>query len=63
MDGTKRDNIKIGSSVLVVQKRDQKTGKLTEGTVKKILTNSPKHHHGVKVMLNNGTVGRVKEIL
>lgn len=63
MDGTKRDNIKIGSSVLVVQKQDQKTGKLTEGTVKKILTNSPEHHHGIKVMLNNGTVGRVKEIL
>lgn len=63
MDGTKRDNIKIGSSVLVVKKQDQKTGKLTEGTVKKILTNSPEHHHGIKVMLNNGTVGRVKEIL
>lgn len=63
MDGTKRYNIKIGSSVLVVKKQDQKTGKLTEGTVKKILTNSPEHHHGIKVMLNNGTVGRVKEIL
>ncbi len=63
MDGTKRDNIKIGSLVLVVQKQDQKIGKLTEGTVKKILTNSPEHHHGIKVMLNNGTVGRVKEIL
>lgn len=63
MDGTKRDNIKIGLSVLVVQKQDQKTGKLTEGTVKKILTNSPEHHYGIKVMLNNGIVGRVKEIL
>lgn len=62
MDGTKRSNIKIGSTVLVVQKQDQRTGKLTEGIVEKILTNSPDHHHGIKVMLKGGIVGRVKEI-
>lgn len=62
MDGTKRSNIKIGQTVLVVQKQDQRTGKLTEGIVKKILTNSLEHHHGIKVMLESGIVGRVKEI-
>lgn len=62
MDGTKRANVKIGTTVLVVQKQDQQSGRLTEGVVKKILTNSPEHHHGIKVMLENGTVGRVKEI-
>lgn len=63
MDGTKRNNIKIGKTVLVVQKQDQRTGKLTKGVVKKILTNSPEHHHGIKVMLESGIVGRVKEII
>jgi uncharacterized repeat protein (TIGR03833 family) len=62
MDGTKRSNIKIGASVLVVQKQDQPTGKLTTGIVKRILTNSPDHPHGIKVMLEDGVVGRVKEI-
>jgi uncharacterized repeat protein (TIGR03833 family) len=62
MNGTKRSNIKIGATVLVVQKHDQRTGKLTEGIVKKILTNSPDHHRGIKVMLDSGIVGRVKEI-
>lgn len=62
MDGTRRSDIKIGSTVLVVQKQDQRTGKLTEGVVKKILTNSPEHHHGIKVMLEDGIVGRVKKI-
>lgn len=62
MDGTKRSNIKIGAAVLVVQKQDQRTGKLTEGIVKKILTNSPEHPHGIKIMLDGGIVGRVKEI-
>lgn len=62
MNGTKRSNIKVGATVLVVQKQDQRTGKLTEGIVKKILTNSPEHHHGIKVMLEGGIVGRVKEI-
>jgi uncharacterized repeat protein (TIGR03833 family) len=62
MDGTKRSNIKPGAVVLVVQKQDQPTGKLTEGVVLRILTNSPEHPHGIKVMLEDGTVGRVKEI-
>ena len=62
MDGTKRNDIKIGSKVLVVQKQDQRSGKLTEGIVSRILTNSPNHHHGIKVMLEGGIVGRVKEI-
>lgn len=63
MDGTKRSNIKIGQVVRVVQKQDQRSGKLTEGVVKRILTNSPQHHHGIKVMLENGIVGRVKEVV
>jgi uncharacterized repeat protein (TIGR03833 family) len=62
MDATKRANIKIGATVFVVQKQDQQSGRLTEGIVKKILTNSPEHHHGIKVMLENGIVGRVKEV-
>lgn len=62
MNGKKRSNIKIGATVLVVQKQDQPTGKLTEGIVKKILTNSPEHPHGIKVMLESGIVGRVQEI-
>ncbi len=62
MDGTKRSEINIGATVLVVQKQDQRSGKLTEGVVKRILTNSPNHHHGIKVMLESGIVGRVKEI-
>jgi uncharacterized repeat protein (TIGR03833 family) len=63
MMSQKRENIKIGSQVKVVQKADQRTGKLTEGMVAKILTNSPTHPHGIKVMLENGVVGRVKVIL
>lgn len=62
MDGTRRDNIKVGLTVMVVQKQDQQSGKLTEGVVKRILTNSPEHHHGIKVMLESGIVGRVKKI-
>ncbi|MDK2804767.1 MAG: hypothetical protein PWR23_1775 [Peptostreptococcaceae bacterium] len=63
MNGTQRTNIQIGSKVMVVQKQDQRTGKLTEGIVKRILTNSANHPHGIKVMLESGIVGRVKEIL
>ncbi|GAA0177174.1 YwbE family protein [Clostridium sediminicola] len=63
MDGTIRNNIKIGATVMVVQKQDQRSGKLTEGIVKRILTKSPQHHHGIKVMLESGIVGRVKEII
>jgi uncharacterized repeat protein (TIGR03833 family) len=63
MSGSIRSDIKIGSKVMIVQKQDQSSGKLTEGTVKKILTNSPNHPHGIKVMLDSGIVGRVKAIL
>ncbi len=62
MDGIKRSNIKIGATVMIVQKQDQRSGKLTEGVVMRILTNSPEHHHGIKVMLESGIVGRVQEI-
>ena len=63
MDGTKRVNIKIGSKVFVVKKNDQRSGKLTEGIVDRILTNSQSHPHGIKVLLEDGTVGRVKEVI
>ncbi len=63
MDGNKRDNIKIGSKVSIVQKQDQRSGKLTQGIVKRILTNSKEHPHGIKVMLDDGIVGRVKEVI
>jgi len=61
--GIKRENIKPGSKVRVVQKQDQRSGKLTDGIVQRILTKSPNHPHGIKVMLEGGIVGRVKEIL
>lgn len=61
--GTIRKNITIGSEVEIVQKQDQKCGTLTEGVVKKILTNASNHPHGIKVMLEDGKVGRVKNIL
>jgi len=60
ISGTNRQEIKIGMKVNVVQKQDQRTGKLTEGVVLRILTNSPNHPHGIKVMLEGGIVGRVK---
>jgi uncharacterized repeat protein (TIGR03833 family) len=63
MDGRNRSEVKRGARVLVVQKQDQRTGKLTEGIVQDILTNSPTHPHGIKVRLTGGIVGRVKEIL
>jgi uncharacterized repeat protein (TIGR03833 family) len=62
MDGKERSDIKNGLSVMIVLKQDQKSGKLTEGVVKDILTNSPSHPHGIKVRLTSGDVGRVKEI-
>ncbi len=62
MDGTRRCNIRPGLRVSIVLKRDQQTGKLTEGIVKDILTNSPVHLYGIKVRLDGGDVGRVKEI-
>jgi len=63
IDGKTRKNIKIGAQVSIVQKQDQRNGKLTEGVVKRLLTNSPTHPHGIKVMLENGLVGRVKWVL
>ena len=63
MNSKNRKDIKPGSHVKVVQKQDQRTGKLTEGIVKDILTNSASHPHGIKVRLENGIVGRVKEII
>lgn len=62
-DGRKRANIKYGLDVAIVLKEDQRTGRLTYGKVQKILTNSSTHPHGIKVRLNTGEVGRVKEIL
>jgi uncharacterized repeat protein (TIGR03833 family) len=63
MDHRKRADIKIGARVQVVQKQDQRSGKLTEGTVLGILTNSATHPYGIKVRLESGVVGRVKEII
>jgi len=62
MDGKKRSNIKQGLEVKIVLKQDQRSGKLTEGVVKDILTNSASHPHGIKVRLASGDVGRVKEV-
>lgn len=62
MDGQLRKMIKTGQVVDIVLKKDQPTGKLTRGMVKEILTNSPKHPHGIKVRLEDGSVGRVKKI-
>jgi uncharacterized repeat protein (TIGR03833 family) len=63
MSGTKRSNVKAGTRVQVVRKQDQRTGKLTEGVVKDILTRSATHPHGIKVRLTSGVVGRVKKVL
>ena len=63
MSGRNRSDIKAGIRVQVVQKQDQRTGKLTEGIVKDILTKSSTHPHGIKVRLKNGMVGRVKKVL
>ncbi len=63
MNGQNRSDVKIGAKVSIVLKADQRSGKCTEGTVGKLLTNSSFHPHGIKVMLTNGQVGRVQEIL
>ena len=63
MDPKKRINVKAGLKVNIVLKADQRTNKLTQGVVKDILTNSPTHPHGIKVRLQDGQIGRVKEIL
>lgn len=62
MEGTNRSNIHPGLAVSIVLKQDQRSGKLTEGVVKDLLTKSPFHPHGIKVRLESGEVGRVKEI-
>ena len=63
MSEIKRSDIKTGMQVKIVLKEDQRTSKLTEGIVRDILTKSPKHPHGIKVRLETGEVGRVKEII
>jgi len=63
MNGKKRIDIKAGLNVNIVLKQDQRTGKLTNGIVKDILTNSSTHPHGIKVRLTSGEVGRVQEII
>ena len=63
MSGTNRADIKKGLAVSIVLKQDQRTGQLTQGIVSRILTKSPNHPHGIKVQLDDGQVGRVKEIL
>jgi uncharacterized repeat protein (TIGR03833 family) len=63
MNGTNRVDIKSGLKVLILLKEDQRSGKLTEGIVKDILTKSPTHPHGIKVRLEGGEIGRVKEII
>jgi len=63
MSGTNRSDVHAGSSVQIVLKQDQRSGKLTLGVVQKLLTKSPFHPHGIKVQLEDGQVGRVKEIL
>ncbi len=63
MDGQQRKAIQPGARVRVVRKEDQRAGVLTEGVVRRVLTKSPTHPHGIKVMLDDGVVGRVKEIL
>jgi uncharacterized repeat protein (TIGR03833 family) len=63
MNGQQRKDVVPGRKVQIVQKQDQRSGKLTAGIVKDILTNSPSHPHGIKVRLVDGTVGRVKEVV
>ncbi len=63
MDGTHRSSLRPGMTVLIVLKQDQASGKLTQGVIKDILTRSATHPHGIKVRLESGEVGRVKQIL
>ena len=63
LDGRNRKDIKIGSRVEIILKKNQRSGELTEGLVKRILTRSPNHPHGIKVQLTSGEVGRVKNII
>jgi len=63
MDGRERKEVRPGLTVEIVLKQDQRTGRLTRGVVKDVLTKSPHHPHGIKVRLETGEVGRVKEII
>ena len=63
MDGRERKDVRPGLTVGIVLKQDQRTGRLTRGVVKDVLTKSPHHPHGIKVRLETGEVGRVKEII
>lgn len=62
MDGTNRSNIQVGAEVAIVKKADQRSGTLTKGVVQALLTKSPSHSHGIKVRLESGEIGRVKQI-
>ena len=63
MDGRERKDVRPGLTVEIVLKQDQRTGRLTRGVVKDVLTKSPYHPHGIKVRLETGEVGRVKEVV
>ncbi|HLM57517.1 MAG TPA: YwbE family protein [Pyrinomonadaceae bacterium] len=63
MDGRERKDVRPGLTVAIVLKQDQRTGRLTRGVVKDVLTKSPHHPHGIKVRLETGEVGRVKEVI
>jgi uncharacterized repeat protein (TIGR03833 family) len=63
MEGTRRADVKPGIAVMVELTEDKRTGRLTGGKVKEVLTSSPNHPHGIKVMLENGLVGRIKQII
>ncbi len=63
MDGRNRKNIEVGFEVEIVQKQHQRSGELTDGIVKRILTKSPNHPHGIKVLLETGEVGRVNTVV
>ena len=63
MDGSERKNVRSGLTVDIVMKQDQRTERLTRGVIKDVLTKSPSHPHGIKVRLETGEVGRVKEVV
>ncbi|MCX6322200.1 MAG: YwbE family protein [Bacteroidia bacterium] len=63
MEGTRRADVRPGIAVMVELAEDKRTGRLTGGRVKEVLTSSPNHPHGIKVMLENGLVGRIKQII
>ena len=63
MEGTRRANVKPGIEVMVELSEDKRTGRLTGGKVKEVLTSAPMHPHGIKVVLENGLVGRIKQII